>query len=100
MEFKNVVNKENLPLLPLAARGIARGLWETSSPAEKAWGALIAEVLAYEVLCPKGETLSEGVDRALETHPFITTLAIGYTALHLMNLLPPEIDLFHRLTER
>lgn len=32
------------------------------SPASKAWLAIGAEVVIYDVLCPAGETLSEGVD--------------------------------------
>ena len=64
--------------------------------AGKAWAGLAVGVLAYEVLAPDGELMSEGVDRALERHPLITTLAIGATALHLLNILPERIDPFHQ----
>lgn len=66
--------------------------------AKNGWLALGAGVLAYEILCPEGELLSEGVDRALERHPTLTRLAIGATALHLLNMLPEQYDPFHRLS--
>lgn len=64
--------------------------------ARRGWLGLAAGILAYEVTCPDGELLSEGVDRALEKHPVATMLAIGVTALHLANLLPEQIDPFHQ----
>ena len=65
-----------------------------------AWGGLIAGVAAYDVLCPKGETLSEGVDRGLETkYRHLINIGIGITALHLVNILPPQIDPLHQLTK-
>lgn len=67
-------------------------------PSTKAWGVLVAGVAAYDVLSPKGETLSEGIDAALESSPFkrsITLAAIGVTALHLSNVLPERYDPFH-----
>lgn len=64
--------------------------------AGKAWAAIGAGVMAYELMCPNGETLSEGVDRALEEHRWLTTAAIGITALHLVNALPEKIDPFSR----
>lgn len=66
--------------------------------AAKAWIGLGAGVAAYDILCPKGETLSEGVDAALE-HPtfrYAAIAGIAVTALHLCNLLPEEIDPFNR----
>lgn len=64
--------------------------------ANKAWAALGAGVVAYELVCPVGETLSEGVDRALESHKWLTIAAIGVTALHLANALPPQVDPYHQ----
>jgi hypothetical protein len=67
-------------------------------PSTLAWATLATSVAAYDVLCPKGETLSEGVDRALE-HPLGRILAVGaiaLTASHLMNLLPTQVDPFTR----
>lgn len=65
-----------------------------------AWGGLIAGVAAYDIFCPAGETLSEGIDRGLETkYRHLITLGIGITALHLVNVLPPAIDPLHQLTQ-
>lgn len=67
-------------------------------PAAKAWGAIGLGVAAYEVLCPHGETLSEGVDQALEHSRLrraATVSAIAVTALHLCNAIPEKLDPFH-----
>jgi hypothetical protein len=63
----------------------------------KAWMALGVGVAAYDYLAPQGETMSEWVDSALERHPITTTLAVGAVALHLLNVLPPQIDLIHQI---
>jgi hypothetical protein len=66
--------------------------------ATDAWKVLGLGVLAYELLCPEGELLSEGVDRALEHSKvarYATLGAIAVTATHLANLLPNQIDPFH-----
>jgi hypothetical protein len=85
-------------LYPLAAVGITKGLMEVyvvpQLSAKRAWGVLGLGVLAYELACPVGQTLSEGVDRALERHKLLTTAAVGLTALHLLNVLPSQLDPF------
>lgn len=65
------------------------------------WGAIIGGVLAYEYLCDEGQMLSEVCDRALEKPVVreLTAFAIGSTALHLLNVMPPQIDWIHRLGE-
>ena len=66
---------------------------------EKAWLGLAAGVIAYDVLCPEGETLSEGVDRALE-RPVYRTVTMGAIAIvgaHLINILPTKIDPLHHV---
>ena len=68
-------------------------------PSEKAWIGLAVGIFTYDVLCPRGETLSEGVDRALE-HPrnkYATMGAIAITGAHLLNVLPEKIDPLHHL---
>jgi hypothetical protein len=67
-------------------------------PSTVAWGVLGASVLAYDVLCPQGETLSEGVDRALEHNKFkyVAMGAVAVTAAHLLNYIPESIDPFTR----
>lgn len=71
---------------------------ERIRPSTAAWIALGIGVAAFDVLAPDGETLSEGVDRALEHSPTRRVLALGgiaVTAAHLANLLPQKIDPFH-----
>lgn len=70
-----------------------------SRPAEKAIKVGTLAIAAYELLCPPEETISEGTDRYIEKHPILTRAIIGYTALHLMNWLPKELDLFHQFTK-
>jgi hypothetical protein len=68
-------------------------------PSEKAWLGLAAGVLVYDTFCPEGETLSEGVDRAL-AHPLsraATIGAIAITGAHLLNVLPERIDPLHHM---
>lgn len=65
-------------------------------PETKMWAAIGVGVVTYDILCPPGHTLSEGVDRALERNKILTTVAVGTTALHLLNVLPPKYDPFTR----
>ena len=71
---------------------------ERPKPSTVAWGVLATGVAAYDVLCPQGETLSEGVDRALETRSgrVLAIGAVALTAAHLINLLPERVDPFHQ----
>jgi len=65
------------------------------------WLAIGGFVLAWDVLAP--ETLSHGVDRALEHSPVGRAAALGgiaITAAHLANLLPERIDPFTRIPRR
>lgn len=70
---------------------------EKPRPSTVAWGVLATGVAAYDVLCPSGETLSEGVDRALETRTgkALALGAIAVTACHLANIIPERCDPFH-----
>lgn len=65
--------------------------------AENPWAVLLAAVIAWEVLAPPGQLLSEGVDRALQRQSALTRAAITVTALHLANLLPRRVDPFTHL---
>lgn len=61
------------------------------------WAITAGVIAALEIACPDGETLSEGVDRALE-RPFTRYAAvagIGITAAHLLNVIPEKYDPFH-----
>lgn len=66
--------------------------------AHMAWGA----ILGYEITCPPGQTLSEGLDDYVDSENKLikwgSRIAIGYTALHMMNLLPEKLDLYHQLS--
>lgn len=93
-------NRESLEAYALAGLGLAKGIYSESigrkSQSSKAWLAMGAGILAYEIKCEQGELLSEGADRAIEKHPILTRTLIGYTALHLANSLPEKADLFHQ----
>ena len=65
--------------------------------ADRAWLALGVGVAAYEVTCPRGELLSEGVDRYLTRRPWSTRVVVVGLALHLLNLLPSRLDPLGRL---
>lgn len=65
--------------------------------AKRGWLTIAGLVAVYELTCPDNELLSEGVDRALESHKALTIAAIGYTAAHLANLLPDKLDLFQKI---
>lgn len=65
-----------------------------------AWCALGLGILVYDVFCPESQTLSETVDRALESHRKATIASIGVTALHLANVLPPPVDPIHQGAKR
>ncbi|QFG09419.1 hypothetical protein I5H08_gp068 [Mycobacterium phage Yuna] len=65
--------------------------------ADRAWLAMGLGIAAYEVTCPRGELLSEGVDRYLARRPWTTHVVIVGLALHLLNLLPHRLDPLHQL---
>lgn len=68
------------------------------APATKAWVVMALGITAYELACPKGETLSEGVDRLMERSPVsraATLGALAITSAHLGNLIPQKYDPFH-----
>lgn len=54
-------------------------------PADRAWLALAGGVVAWDFFAPDEETLSEGVDRYLERHPWLTRAVIMTVARHLVN---------------
>lgn len=84
----------------LAAVGLAGGAFRyyirPELTAKRTWALIGAMVVAHEIISPPGELLSEGCDTALETHPYLTRIIIGVTALHLANALPEKFDPIHR----
>lgn len=89
------MDKETVQAWALGSAGAAQGVWRYYKP-ELAWGVLAASVIAYDLACKPGETLSEAADSAIESHPLLTRVAIGATALHLANAIPDRIDPIHR----
>lgn len=82
----------------LAGVGAVLGTWQyyvrPELTAKRAWAGIGLLIGAYELACPAGETLSEGIDKALEARRALTVAAIGVTAAHLCNVLPASIDPF------
>jgi hypothetical protein len=68
--------------------------------AERSWLVVGAVVSGIELAAPRGELLSHGVDRALESHPVLTRAAILYLGAHLLNLIPQEIDPLYQIAVR
>lgn len=71
-------------------------------PRELAW----LGIAAYELgalAVGGGHTLSEGLDEYCDNEnrlvKYGTRAWIGYTALHLANVLPKRIDIYHQLTK-
>jgi hypothetical protein len=80
----------------LAAYGAAEGVFkyyiQPELTAKRAWAVGAAAVIAYEIACPDGELMSEGVDRGIEKHPVLVPLAIGMIACHLANVFREDRD--------
>lgn len=93
-------NSENREALKLGLVGLSLGVFkeviEPQITAERAWLGLIGGIAIYEAIAPKNHLLSEGVDRMIEKHPVATRAVIGYTAAHLMGLLPEKFDAYSR----
>jgi hypothetical protein len=59
--------------------------------ARAGWVYAVLAVLAWDVLCPDGEMLTDGFQRALRRHPAAAVLVLAAWAaltLHLFDLLP------------
>ncbi|WNM74123.1 membrane protein [Mycobacterium Phage Nergal] len=60
---------------------------------DKGWLAVGALVVVIEVCAPRGELLSEGVDRYRRRWPIVTPAFILYLAVgHLLRVLPRRTD--------
>ena len=98
-----MVERETAEAYALAGLGAIQGAYryyvKPELTAKRGWMAVGAVVGLHELACGRGETLSEGVDKALEKYPVPVKLAIGVTALHLLNLLPESIDPIHQAAE-
>ncbi|MGH3956493.1 MAG: DUF7427 family protein [Mycobacterium sp.] len=67
--------------------------------ADRAWLALGAGIVAYELAAPRGELLSEGVDRYLARRPWLTRAVVVVLAAHLLNVLPEPVDPLHQIAK-
>jgi hypothetical protein len=52
-------------------------------------------VLAYDVLASPEQTLSEGADRYMLKHPWITRAVAAAVAAHVCNAIPGRFDPIH-----
>ncbi len=71
-------------------------------PADKAWLALGAAVMAYELAAAlkRWELLSEAADRYRRHHPIATHAGVVYLAGHLLRRWPRRLDPLHQLATR
>lgn len=65
------------------------------SPADKAWIVLGLYVIGYNVLAAPEQTLSEGADRYMLKHPWITRGVALAVAGHVTNSVKPKYDPIH-----
>lgn len=65
--------------------------------ADRAWLVLAAGVVVYEMAAEDGELLSEGADRYMQHHPWLTRTVVAALALHIANAVPCRIDPIHQL---
>lgn len=70
-------------------------------PADRAWIALAAAVLAYEIAAGirRWELLSEAADRYRRSRPIATHATVLYLAGHLLRRWPASADPLHRIAE-
>jgi hypothetical protein len=66
-------------------------------PSDRAWITLGFGVLAWDVTCKDGDTLSEAADRYLLRHPWLVRCVAFAVAAHLSNAVPDRYDVVHRL---
>lgn len=96
------MNRESATAWSLGAVGAAQGLYNyyvKPNPGAVAWAVLGASILAYDAFCPTGQTMSETVDRGLDTHRLLVLGGIALTAGHLANIIPQPLDPLHRGSE-
>lgn len=60
-------------------------------PAHRAPACWVDGAVAYNVLAPDHETISEGIDELLLKYPLLTRIAIMTVTHHLMNELVPKL---------
>lgn len=81
----------------LGGIGAVKGVYAEIGTKERAVMALGAFVLAHDVLCRDGETISEWFDESLEKHPLATAVAGAVVVGHVFNIVPERFDLIHKV---
>lgn len=61
------------------------------TPSVRAWLVLAAGIIGWDLIAPRGHTLSEQVDRWLEKYPLVTWIVGGIIFGHLYNLIRPTL---------
>jgi hypothetical protein len=64
---------------------------------DKAWIVLGAGVLLWDLAAAEGQTLSEGADRYMDHHPWVTRSVGVALVAHVCNFLPNRWDPVHGL---
>ncbi len=54
-------------------------------------------IIGYEVVAPRGQLLSEAMDRYRAAQPIVITCAVVYVGLHLLRRIPSRFDPLTRL---
>lgn len=65
------------------------------TPSVRAWLVLAAGIIGWDLIAPRGHTLSEQVDRWLEKYPLVTWIVGGIIFGHLLNVTPARVDPVH-----
>ena len=68
-------------------------------PRAKAWLALALGVIWWDVTCDRDETLSAACRDARKRAPVATVSAVLYAVLHLLGLIPEDVDVLRRLPD-
>lgn len=96
--------KESLAAWGLGAVGAVKGVGELASQgfntpepsnsrtATLGWAAIAGGVALFDRYAP--ETLTNRAHRT--EHPVLVKLAVGTVALHIANMIPPQIDPIHK----
>lgn len=66
-------------------------------PSDKAWITLAAGVFLWDMLAPANQTLSEGADRYLVHHKWLTRFVGVSLVAHVCNFVTPQWDWIHWL---
>lgn len=67
----------------------------TLRPSDRAWCAIGVFVVVYNLAAKEGETLSEGADRYMLSHRWITRGVAFALVSHVCNMMSPRFDIIH-----